>query len=114
MSTLTERLKEYGADTDGAMSRFLNDEELYLSCLEQFVDDPGFFALEEAIASDDHQTAFDASHMLKGVAANMGLTPMFSALSAVVEPLRRKEYAGINELYAQVAAQRAALKKITD
>lgn len=39
MSELTERLAQYGVNIPEVMERFVDDEELYLSCLHIFVKD---------------------------------------------------------------------------
>ena len=80
MSILLEKLENYGADVNGAMSRFLKDEELYAVCLSAFESDEGFAELGEALKNQDYQQAFDAAHTIKGVAGNLGLTPLFEAI----------------------------------
>lgn len=37
MSDFLNKLTAYGADVNGAMSRLLDDEELYSSCVDSFV-----------------------------------------------------------------------------
>lgn len=90
MEALLKKLQEYGADTKGAMERFLDDTELYEMCLVTFMKDEGFAGLEKALAEKAYDKAFDHAHTLKGVAGNLGLTPLFQAISDIVEPLRRK------------------------
>lgn len=89
MSELIDKLDAYGANTKEAMARMLDDEGFYLECLNTFKEDDGFDNLEKCIASRDVDASFDQAHALKGVAGNLGLTPLFSALSDLVEPLRR-------------------------
>ena len=45
----------------------------------------------QALKDKDYGEAFTAAHTLKGVTANMGLTPLFDRVCAIVEPLRLGE-----------------------
>lgn len=49
MSELTDRLRAYGADMDGAMERFVGDEELFGECFSMFLEDDAFAALEDSL-----------------------------------------------------------------
>ena len=93
MCEVLEKLRAWGCDLDGALERFLGDEELYKSCLPMVAEDESFDGLKEALAEDERKKAFDCAHTLKGVFANMGITPMFDTVEKIVEPLR----AGIND-----------------
>ena len=39
MKQIIETLRMWGADIDGTMSRFLDDEEFYIDCLHRFLND---------------------------------------------------------------------------
>ncbi|MEG2021293.1 MAG: Hpt domain-containing protein, partial [Oscillospiraceae bacterium] len=67
MDTLLAELKEYGADVDGAMGRFLDDVDLYKSCFVGFLNDEAFQKLGNAILNSDYEKAFEYAHTLKGV-----------------------------------------------
>lgn len=114
MTDLIGRLAAYGADMDAALERFVGDEELYADCFRLFLEDPSFPALDGAMARRDYAAAFDAAHALKGVSGNLGLTPLFNAVCALVEPLRRGEYGGLAELYQAVLDARAAVERLGD
>lgn len=110
MDNLIERLNEYGADTEGAMERFLNDTELYESCLTILFEDPAFQALGEALAEGDVHKAFECAHMLKGVSANMGLVPLTEQIARLVEPLRAGRIDGLQEPYQAMLRERQRAK----
>ena len=74
MCEVLEKLRAWGCDLDGALERFLGDEELYKSCLPMVAEDEAFDGLKEALAEDERKKAFDCAHTLKGVFANMGIT----------------------------------------
>lgn len=88
MSALLDELKSWGCDVDGAMERFIDDEELYCMCLGSVMEDENFGGLRTALLQHDVKNAFEHAHTLKGVLANMGLTPMYDIIVQIVEPLR--------------------------
>ena len=106
------KLKNWGCDMDGAMDRLLQDEELLLSCIQQTAEDAAFDKLGEALRAGDAREAFEQAHMLKGVTANVGLTPLYSILCGLVEPLRAGSTAGVPEQYEQLLEKRVELRGI--
>lgn len=114
MGTLVEKVRTYGADVSGAMERFLDDEDLYEKCLLTFVDDESFAGLKEAIDNKDYEQAFNCAHTLKGVAANLGLTPLYDAIVGIVEPLRAKDYSDLDNQYAAVADAYVVFKNLME
>lgn len=102
MSELTNRLRAYGADMDGAMARFIQDENLYAKCFRMFLADPSFAELGDALSKKDYTAAFNAAHTLKGVAGNLGLTPLYNTVCDMVEPLRRQDYSHLDAQYQAV------------
>ena len=109
---LLEELKRYGVDTDGAMERFLDDADLYQSCLQMFMSDDAFERLDQALRENDRKKAFDAAHSLKGVAANLGLDSLLQAISQIVEVLRRDTDDDLAALYANLQTELEKLKEI--
>ncbi|MEW4411689.1 Hpt domain-containing protein [Clostridium sp. AN503] len=91
MQSIQEKMEEYGADYQGTMARFMGNERLYLKVLGKLGDDDNAGKLQAAVAAGDLESAFNAAHTLKGVAANLGLTPLLEAVNDIVEPLRRRE-----------------------
>lgn len=81
----------YGADYKDTMERFMGNEKMYLKFLAMFFQDPNLGLLEEELKENNLTGAFHAAHTLKGVAGNMGLTPFYNAVCAIVEPLRKGE-----------------------
>ena len=46
MCEVLEKLRAWGCDLDGALERFLGDEELYKSCLPMVAEDEAFDGLK--------------------------------------------------------------------
>lgn len=102
MSELLDALETYGADIEDLMYRFMDDENLALECIIQFSKEDGFGRLTTAIESKDYQEAFECAHAIKGVSGNLSLTPLYVAISNLVEPLRNKSYDHVEELFMVV------------
>lgn len=108
MHPLIEALHAWGCDAGCVQSRFMGDEEFYLSMLGLVKEDPSFSALEQAIDAGSVKTVFDAAHTLKGMLSNMGLTPLLTPTCAIVEKLRggvaqdiRAEHSAFRKAYAE-------------
>ncbi|MEG1367397.1 MAG: Hpt domain-containing protein [Oscillospiraceae bacterium] len=112
MDTLLAELKEYGADVDGAMGRFLDDTDLYKTCFTIFLEDKSFEKLGEAIVNTDYDKIFEYAHTLKGVAGNMGITPIYTVLCKLVDALRNKDYSCLQSDYAEILSQFNTLKEM--
>ena len=109
MGVLLDGLREWGCDVDGALARFLDDEGLYISCLHAVLEDKAFAGLGEALNAHAVKEAFDHAHTLKGVLANMGLTPMYDLTVEIVEPLRAGDDTGLMPAYEELLTARERL-----
>ena len=78
------------ADFDDVMSRLLTEARV-AKFTARFPADPSHQLLVDSFAAGDIPTAFRASHTLKGTAANMGYTELYTKSSAVCEDLRNGE-----------------------
>ncbi|MEF9920142.1 MAG: Hpt domain-containing protein [Erysipelotrichaceae bacterium] len=112
MSKLMKQLKNYGADIDGIMNRFLEDEALYESCFKTFLKDDSFVKLGEAIEELNYEQAFEYAHTLKGVSGNMGLIPLYDYVCRIVEELRAKEYETLESDYHEMMKQYKRLEEL--
>lgn len=107
-----EMLRRLGSDVDDAMERFLDDDGFYLECLEQVLYDDNFGKLKIALENHQIQEAFDCAHTLKGLVANLGLTPLNERMEEVVEPLREGRDAGLLEKYQEIMEEREKFVEI--
>lgn len=115
MNTVIQNLYTWGCDIDGAMRRFLDDEDLYMTCLDTVLADENFENLGKALKENNVKTAFDTSHTLKGVLANMGLTPLLDEVVKIVEPLRFDtcDCASLLPVYDLLMEKKEKLKELT-
>lgn len=106
MKELFVKLKEAECDVEGALARFLGDEELYEQFYGELLNDEAFGKL--GLALDEHRIsdAFEYAHTLKGIIGNMGLTPLFETVCDIVEPLRIGSIDGVMVKYYELLKQK--------
>ena len=83
-----ESLRSFGADVDEGIKRCVNNEDFYLRMVRKAVDDKSFERLKEELAAKDFKSAFETAHALKGVWANLALTPILTPVAEMTELLR--------------------------
>jgi HPt (histidine-containing phosphotransfer) domain-containing protein len=112
MDNLLRDLDDWGCDIDGAMERFLGETDLYENCLETVAEDNAFIALGEALKDGNATEAFEQAHTLKGVLANLGLTPMYDIVVQLVEPLRVGYVENLSGIYEELLSANENLKEL--
>ncbi len=99
MDDVTRReLLDEGISVDAALERFLGNEEMYISFLLRFFEDPNFVRLQDAFAAKDVKECFEASHAMKGVLLNLGMDLLNQDLIPLVEQFRAGSMEGCDEL----------------
>lgn len=88
MGSFKKVLEEYGINYEVTLRRFVGNEEFYLKMLSKLPQDNNLNKLNSALENGNLSDAFEAAHTLKGVAGNLGLTPLYQAVCMIVEPLR--------------------------
>lgn len=114
MNALIEELKNRGCDIEGAMSRFLNDEAFYLRCYKIVMEDKNFDKLKTSLENGEVTNAFEAVHSLKGVVANMGISPMYDIIVEMVDPLRQGSAEGLMPKCEQLLEMKDSFSKLMD
>ncbi len=119
MKNFRKVFEEYGGDYDSVMERFMSNEKMYIKIFNMLFQDDNLQKLKSAIECSDFDKAFEAAHTLKGVAANLGLTPYYRTICSIVEPLRSREqrddypalYQNILTAYKKVELLRKTLEE---
>lgn len=111
MATI-EDLKNYGADTDAALSRLMGNEGFYLALIPKVFEDGNFEALSSGIEEGNLDKAFDAAHSLKGVLGNLELTPILKPMIEITEHLRHKDQIDYTPYLEEISAQKEALRSL--
>ena len=85
--TLQEFYARIGGNYEDTLRR-LPSEALVRKFVLKYPGDPSFEQLKAALAAQDWETAFRASHTLKGVAQNLGMDHLYEVSSALCEGVR--------------------------
>lgn len=85
-----ENLRKYGANVDEGLKRCVNNEQLYLTLVNRFLDQNTFPDLKAAILDHDLEKAFHIAHSLKGVIGNLSLSPLYDVIYQMTELLRNR------------------------
>lgn len=91
-----QQLEENGADVEATLNRFMGNDAIYRKFLGKFPSDPNYANLGTNIESENYEEAYKCAHALKGVVGNLGLTPIYEAVSTLVEELRNKANADVD------------------
>lgn len=109
---IMERLNQWGCDVRSAMPRFLNNTDMYCQLLRSVPNQDSFDKLGAALDDGDLKEAFEQAHSLKGVLANMALTPMYMEVCEIVELLRDGTMDGVPVRYEELLRERMMLQDI--
>ena len=85
--TLKEFYAAIGGDYDATLRR-IPKESMVQRFVKKYADDKTYVQLTEAVKAQDWETAFRASHTLKGVAQNLGFDGLYRAAFALTEAMR--------------------------
>lgn len=107
-----EALKSFGAKTDEGVARCMGEESFYLMLTESAVTDEQIKELIDQINKGDLNSAFESAHALKGVYANLSLTPLYEISSTITEHLRGREQMDYSPLTDQLLSRMQELMKL--
>ena len=107
-----EALNNYGANTREGLTRCMNNEEFYIMLVKKALADRRLDQLENQIADNDLEAAFETAHALKGMYANLSLDPLSKPVSEITEMLRNKTDADYSQLLAEAKKQFTALTSL--
>lgn len=109
--TLKEFYAAVGGDYDATLNR-IPKESMVLRFVKKYADDKTYAQLTEAVKAQDWETAFRASHTLKGVAQNLGFDGLYRAAFALTEEMRGGKPLTDTALYEAVAQQQIVLDAV--
>ncbi|MDO4864223.1 MAG: Hpt domain-containing protein [Ruminococcus sp.] len=107
-----EALRAYGADVDDGLARCMNMEDFYLRLVNTLCGDTKLGELEQALGRHDLDAAFELAHALKGMYANLSLTPLSVPVSEMTELLRARTDTDYSALLAQLKAEFERLRAL--
>ncbi|MBR1686527.1 MAG: Hpt domain-containing protein [Clostridia bacterium] len=109
-----ENLRTWGANIDEGLQRCLNNEAFYLKMVGKLKGDTRLAQLREAIEAGDLKTGFEHAHALKGVLANLALTPVLDPVLEMTELLRAGTQTDYTALLSKAEAEMSTLQAMLD
>ena len=107
-----EKLREFGADVDEALVRCMNKEDFYLMLVNKALDVNKMSELESQLNEKDYDSAFESAHTLKGMFANLSLTPLTRPVGEMTELLRSKTDTDYSALMTEAKLQFDKLRNL--
>ena len=86
---IQECYEAFGGDYQEALTRLVNMESMVIKYAKKFLNDTTFAALVEAMAANNIDEIFRASHTLKGVCLNLSFTELGSAAVTLTDMVRK-------------------------
>ena len=102
-------LRAWGANVDEALVRCLSNENFYVMLVGKAIKDPQFEKLKETCEAGDLEQGFEAAHSLKGMMANLALTPILQPVEKITELLRARTETDYTPLVEEILEQRRRL-----
>ena len=109
-----DKLKSFGADVNEGLTRCMNNESFYLMLIGKALADKRLELLNEQVAAKDLDDAFESAHALKGMYANLSLTPLSKPVIEITELLRSRTDTDYSGLLKEINDQYAKLKALSD
>ena len=100
-----DAVREFGADVDDGLARCMNNESFYLMLVRKAAETERLSQLEIQLQAGDLDAAFETAHALKGLYANLSLTPLTKPVSELTELLRNRTDTDHFALFAEAKAQ---------
>lgn len=91
-------LSELGVDTDGTISRFVGNEDIYVKFLTGYIAEERMPDIYAALAEKNTDELIMKTHKLKGVSGNLGMTEIYELAEKAISLLRSGTYEGVEEL----------------
>ena len=107
-----ESLRAWGADTDDAMKRCMNNEAFYLKLVNKAMQDPACENLKEAVEAGDLTRGFEIAHALKGVTGNLALTPIDKPVREITELLRNRTEMDYSPIISEIITKKNELTEL--
>ncbi len=107
-------LKEFGANVAEGLERCMDDEEFYLELIPDALDESYYKSIEEAASIKDFKQGFEVAHSLKGILANLALTPILEPVSEITELFRAGTDGDYSKLMEKMWEQRNKLKNMME
>ena len=104
-----EGLREFGADVDEGLERCMGNEGFYLRMIGLAAQDKQIDKLVSLTEAGKLEEAFEVAHSLKGMYANLALTPISDPITEITEYLRKGTERDYSVLLDEIIKQKQHL-----
>ena len=99
-------LAAYGANVEEGLGRCMGMADFYVQLAESIKTEQGFDKLAAELADGNLDDAFNTAHGLKGILANLAITPLQEPVSEITELLRARTDMDYSDLMAHILEER--------
>lgn len=82
------RLERLGCQPQQALERFMGNEGLFVSFLNRLPEHLGLEQIRQSLEREDEDAFYMGVHNVKGMAGNLGLTPLSDSAQAILVEVR--------------------------
>ncbi len=83
-----DALRRFGANVEEGVARCMGNEAFYLRMVAMAADDKYLKQMQEGFAAGDLDKAFEGAHGMKGVMANLAITPVLTPVAELSDSLK--------------------------
>ena len=112
---LIEQLSAAGVDTEKAISRFMGNQDLFISFIRKLPTYMKFDEMRTYLEQQNEEYLYMAVHNLKGTAGNLGVQSIFECAQAILVEFRTSNFQHsqkLNDLLSEAEAESKQLSKI--
>lgn len=102
---LKEFCKNLEINYEENIARFAGNENIYIKFLKRLLEDNTYNNLKQAFSQNFYEDIEKYAHMLKGLAANLGINRIFLLSNDIVQSVRQKEFNNIDNLYDKLTKE---------
>ncbi|NLK70025.1 MAG: hypothetical protein GX286_01110 [Clostridiales bacterium] len=100
MNKLLVDLEKLDVDVNKTLSRFMDNEELYLTFLYRFPNENKFNELKEKIENEEYDDCILViAHTLKGQTANLGMNGIYRLVCEIMKSIKKSQFNEIKEKF---------------
>ena len=93
-------LEKLDVDVNKTLSRFMDNEELYLTFLYRFPNENKFNELKEKIENEEYDDCILViAHTLKGQTANLGMNGIYRLVCEIMKSIKKSQFNEIKEKF---------------
>lgn len=95
---LIEKLYQAGVDTNKAISRFMGNEDLFISFIKKLPYCIDFESIRNDLENENEEEFYLKVHNLKGTAGNLGIDTIFDCSQAILVEFRTSKFTQMKKL----------------